>query len=159
MFEEVPLPNGKVAAAPVVSHQGETSNANLKEALGRLIVFGIYMNDPMAMLSPMMWIVVPLLKASGKYDHYNQPTTEYPRGRIAQWKANRDGAIMAWNVKSGTWKNSKITAEDTIADIIEVAIEEKYIVITKSMWDIASLVAGGGGPGGADEVPPGAEPR
>jgi hypothetical protein len=157
LFESVPLPDGKVHAAPVISHQGEASNANLKEAFGRLVVFGIYANDPLAILSPMMWIAVPLLKAAGRFDFYNQPTKEYPMGRMTQWKRDRDNAITMWNVRDGRWKQSKIIAEDTIADIMEVAIAEKIVVITKSMWDIAALVAGGGGPG--DEAPPGPEPR
>jgi len=156
LFEEVPLPDGKVHAAPVVAHAGETSNANLKEAFGRLVVFGIYSNDPMATLSPMMWLAIPLLKTMKKYDQYNTPSREYPAGRINQWKKDRDTAIMGWNTRSGMWKESKITAENTIADIMEVAITEGIIVITKSMWDISSLVAGGG-PGG--EEAQGGEPR
>jgi hypothetical protein len=150
LFEEVPVPSGKVRAQPVIVPQGETSNANLKEAFGRLVVFGIYVNDPMAILSPMIWLAIPLLRAAGKGEEY--------KDRIDGWKRSRDTAIRIWNTKNGQWKVAKIEAENTIADVMEVAIREKIVVITRSMWDIGDLVAHGGGVG-PDEPGAGAEPR
>lgn len=151
-FGEVPIPDGKVKAAPVTIPKGEGQHTQLKEAFGRVVVFGIYANDPMATLSPMIWLAVPLLKAAGKGEQY--------KDRITKWKKGRDDALRDWNVRNGMWKTAKATAEDTIEDLMEVAIRENIILITKSMWDIAKLAGGSGdsGPDGAPTAGP-EEPR
>jgi hypothetical protein len=128
---------GKVRASAVVLHKGDGANANLKEALGRLVVFGIYSNDPMATLSPMMWLIIPLLRAAGRGDEY--------KDKIEKWRTARNTAMRKWNTRNAMWKESKIEAEDLMAEIIEVGIRENLIIIHKDMWDIADLAARAGG--------------
>ena len=132
-------------AAPLIPPVSEMGDANIKEALGRFVCLSVYANDPMATLSPLIYLVVPMLKRKGAGDRYTK--------QIEGWKDRRNTAIHTWNVTNGKWKDAKIIAEDVITEILEVCMVENLIIMNQAMMDITDMVArpmpgasGGGGP-------------